>query len=149
MALAKTAKGTQLLIKIGDGADPEVFAHSCTINAERGIQFSAETNDVSVPDCTDPELLAWVEREKRSLSATINGAGVLNGPDADAYFDWLADADPKNVKVVLNIPGADGGVIFSGAFHLTQFELSGTRGEKVNCTIRLESDGAITVAANS
>lgn len=150
MALAKTAKGTKLLIKVGDGATPtEAFAVMCTINAERGIQFTADTNDVTVPDCADPDLLAWTEREKRAIQATISGAGVLNTPDIATFFAWVSSSAVKNVKVVVDVPSADGGRIFSGAFHCTQFELTGNVGDKVQCSIQLQSSGAITIANNT
>lgn len=149
MAQATTVPGKSLLIKVGDGGDPETFAHNCSINAERGLQLSAQTNDVNVPDCDDPDLMAWVEREKVSLSGSINGAGTLNAPDQDLFWAWFNSSDPRNVKVITDIAGASGGRIFSGAFHCTNFEISGTRGEKVNCSITLASSGAITMANNT
>lgn len=149
MAQATTVPGKSLLIKVGDGGSPETFTHNCTINAERGLQLSAQTNDVNVPDCDDPDLMAWVEREKVSLSGTINGSGTLNAPDQDLFWAWLSGSSTKNVKIVTDIAGASGGRVFSGAFHCTNFELSGNRGEKVNASITLQSSGAITFANNA
>lgn len=149
MAQAKTASGSKLLVKVGDGGTPETFAHSCTINAQRGLALTAETNDINVPDCDDPDLVTWVEREKRSLSGTITGEGVLNTPDIETYFNWWKSPDPKNVKVVVDVPAADGGRIFTGAFLLTQFELTGNRGDKVTASLSMASDGAITISNNT
>ncbi len=146
MAQAKTLKGKSLLIKIGDGATPtEVFAHPCLINADRGIAFATETNDTRVPDCDDPELLAWLEREVVSLSATINGAGTLNTPDVEDFFDWLASGDPKNIRVELQgVSGANGGGYFGMAALLTAFEITGSIGQRSQCSITLASTGAVT-----
>ena len=149
MAQAKTARGTALLVKVGNGATPEVFAHNCTINGQRALQFSAQTNDVNVPDCDTPEQLAWVEREKVSVGAQITGEGVLNTTDLATYFDWVTGEDTKNVKVVVDVPSGDGGRIMSGAFHCTQFDISGNRGEKVTASITLQSSGAVTIANNA
>lgn len=149
MAQVKHAKGVKLVLKVGDGADPEVFTAKCSINAERGITFTAGTNDQDIPDCADPEKLAWVAREKTNLSATFTGSGVVNTPDVEGFFDWLADSDPKNAKVIVDVPSADGGVVFSGAWHLTEFSVTGNRGEKMQCSISLASDGEVTAAANS
>jgi len=149
MAQAKTARGTKLLIKVGDGGSPEAFTHNCSINAARSFQLQAQTNDVNVPDCDDPDLMAWIESEKVSLKATIQGAGVCNTPDIEFFFGWVSDSDTKNVKVVVDVPGADGGIIFSGAFHCTDFQLSGDRGQKTNFTMTAGSSGEVTATANA
>ena len=149
MAQATTVPGKSLLIKVGDGESPETFTHNCSINAERGLVLSAQTNDVNVPDCDDPDLMAWVEREKVSLSGQINGAGTLNAEDVDLYFAWLKDPLARNVKVVTDIAGASGGRVFTGAWHCTNFEISGNRGEKCSCSITLLSSGEITIANNT
>jgi hypothetical protein len=145
MSLAKTLRGTQLLIKVSDGASSPVFSHPCLINTSRGIQLTAEMNEVLVPDCSDPDLMAWLEREKKSLSATISGAGVLNTPDFPDYFDWFTSADPKACRVELNgVSGANGGGYLAGSFHLASLETSGDRGDKVQVTMSLPSTGEIT-----
>ena len=149
MAAVKHARGVKLLLKVGDGASPEVFSTFCSINAARGISFTSTTTDFNLPDCDDPEQIAWVVREKDGLSASVTGAGVLNTPDVEGFFDWLASPDSKNCKVVVDVPAVDGGIVFSGAFHLTDFEITGDRGGKMECSITLASDGEITSAANT
>jgi hypothetical protein len=149
MAQATTIPGKSLLIKVGDGGSPETFVHNCSINAERGLVLTAQTNDVNVPDCDDPDLMAWIEREKISLGGQINGAGTLHAEDVDLYFAWLASSSTKNVKVVTDISGASGGRVFTGAWHCTNFEISGNRGEKCSASITLLSSGAITIANNA
>lgn len=144
MAQAKTARGTKLLIKVSDGAGTPVFAHPCLINTDRGISFTADTNDVLIPDCSDPDLMAWAAREKVSLSAQISGSGTLNTPDVSFFSDWVMSADPIAVKVELNgVVLADGGGYWQGNFHCTSFEVSGARGNRMQCSITLVSDGAV------
>lgn len=150
MAEIKHARGVKLLIKVGDGATPtEVFETYCSINAERGVTFTAGTNDQEVIDCADLEAIAWVLREKTNLSASITGSGTVNTPDVGDFFDWLVSPDSKNCKVIIDVPSADGGVIFSGKFHMTEFSVTGNRGEKMQASISLASDGVITKAANT
>lgn len=150
MAEVKHARGVKLLIKVGDGATPtEVFETYCTINAERGITFTAGTNDQDIPDCENPDAIAWVVREKTNLSASITGSGVLDTGDVQDFFDWKTSPDPRNVKVIVDVPAGDGGVTFTGAFHLTEFSITGNRGDKMQASISLSSSGAITSAANA
>nr|WP_315026865.1 phage tail tube protein [Brevundimonas diminuta] len=149
MAAVKHARGVKLLIKVGDGASPEVFSTPCSINAERGITITSGVNDQDIPDCTNPDAIAWVVREKTNLSASITGSGVLDTEDAEFFFDWVKSEEPKNVKVIVDVPAVDGGTIFTGAFHLTEFSITGNRGEKMQSSISLSSSGEITSGANS
>lgn len=149
MAAVKHARGVKLVLKVGNGASPEVFTAKCSINAARGISFAAATRDFAVPDCTDPDMIAWLSREKESLSVAFSGAGMLNTPDVEDFFDWWRDEDPKNCQVVVDVPSADGGVIFEGLYHLTDFGITGDRGGKQEMTISLASDGEITCGANT
>ncbi len=149
MAAVKHARGVKLLLKVGDGSSPESFTAFCTINAARSIKGTVSTNSFNIPDCTDPDLLAWVSREKVALEYAVSGAGILDTDDVQDFSDWLADENPKNCQIVVDVPMADGGVIFEGAFHLTDFEITGDRGKKMEATISLASDGEVTVVANT
>lgn len=145
MALAKVLAGKSLLIKVSDGGGTPVYAHPCLINAARGIVLTAETNQTRIPDCDDPELIAWIKREKTSISGAINGAGVLHTTDTETYFNWLKSPDSIAVRVELNgVSSVNGGGFFAGSWHLTNFELSGDVGEYVQSSLGLESDGDIT-----
>ena len=149
MAKIKNARGVLLVLKVGDGASPEQFTQFCSINTQRGITFTTATNESVDIDCDDPEAVAWLAREKQSLSAAVTGAGTLNTPDVQDFFDWLTDENAKNCQIVVDVPSADGGVIFEGAFHLTEFAITGDRGAKMECSISLASDGEVTTVPNS
>lgn len=136
MAKPTTLRGTQLLIKIGDGNSPEVFAHPCLINTDRGIQFQSQGNDITVPDCASPDDPAWLEHVKDGLSATVTGSGVLNVTDVSTFDTWFRSGDAKNVQIWLGTTGS-----WEGAFHLTEWQITGTRANKAECSITLRSDG--------
>lgn len=145
MATVNTMNGTKLLVQIGDGGSPtEVFASDCMINTERGIQFQADTNEFIVPDCDNPDDPAWKVVTKDGLSATITGSGMVHSSSVETFFNWLIDADTKNVRFKSNVTAGNGGGWFSGAFHLTQFELTGNRNEKAMFTCTLVSSGVVT-----
>lgn len=149
MAAVQHARGVKLLVKVGDGATPEVFSVYCTINAARGITFTSATNEFPEIDCSNPDQVSWLVREKSTLSVNVSGAGMLNTPDTEAFFLWWKDEDPKNCQVIVDVPDADGGVIFEGAFHLTEFGITGDRGAKMEATLTLVSDGEVTATANT
>lgn len=149
MAAIKHARGVSLLLKIGDGAQPEVFSAPCSINAERGVNFVGEENTTTIPDCADLEAIQWVVSEITSLRVTASGSGVLNTPDLEDYFDWWKSGESRNCKLIMDVPSSAGGIIFSGAFKLPNFELSGNKGEKAQVSLSLASDGEVTSAANT
>lgn len=147
MAEQKTMSTLQLLVQIGDGADPEVFAHDCLINTSRGIVFNAETTQETVIDCDALEEPGWQEVAKDGLNAVISGAGRLHTPSTKTWFDWMKSDTAKNVRVKLNnVSLADGGGHFAGAFKLTGYEITGgdNRKEKATVSVTLTSHGEIT-----
>ncbi|MFN3746703.1 MAG: phage tail tube protein [Hyphomicrobiaceae bacterium] len=147
MAQVQTLNGTQLLVQVGDGADPEVFAHDCLINTDRGIQFSADQNRQVVPDCEDPDTPAWSELSLDGLSAVINGAGMLHTPSVAGWFAWFTSGASKNVRVRVNAAAAAGGGYWAGRFKLTDFEVTGARNEKSTVSVTLGSDGPVAWVA--
>lgn len=135
-------RGTQLYIKVGDGASPEVFAHPCLINTKRGIKFTSTSNKVIIPDCDNPDDPAWTQAIKDGMQATIDGAGVLDNKLAviQFYDAWFRSKSPHNVKVYLGTIGH-----WTGAFDLTNWDITGDRNINADVTLTLESNGALTV----
>lgn len=146
MALPTTLEGTQLYLKIGDGATSEAFAHPCLINSERGIAFRSSTNDIIVPDCSTPEDPAWRKLIKDALSVGLTGAGILDAVEATMtlYTAWWKGDATKNVQVWLGTIG-----YWQGAFKLTEWEVTGARNDLVQVSITLESDGIVADFATS
>lgn len=145
MPTVASARGTKLLIQIGDGGGPETFAHDCLINAERGVVFAVDTNEFVIPDCDSPDDPAWKEITKDGISASVTGAGVLHTTTAKtAWYDWLVDADPKTCRINLNVASGVGGGYWSGEFHCTQFEITGDRNGKLTANVTIVSTGALT-----
>lgn len=144
MAQTLAVRGTKLLIQVGDGASPEVFAHPCLINTDRSFNLQAETNDFPTYDCDDPEAVSWLQREKVSLSGDISGAGRLHVADMEEYDDWLRSPDPRNVKIVIDAASANGGGSWTGPYHLTQMEITGgDKSSTIEVSITLQSTGEV------
>jgi hypothetical protein len=121
--------GEQLLIKIGDGGDPEVFAHTCLINAARGVAFKTNLTTTEVADCADQSKPAKVIKKAKSIDFTITGAGKTDAPSVWAFLQWWQSGAPKNIIVDQNLTGAAGGFSGAGPAILSDFKLEGTRGD--------------------
>jgi len=144
MAKPTTVSAAKLLILIGDGADPEVFAAPCGLTS-RGINFSKETNDTQVPDCADPDAPQWVERVTTALSGTVSGSGVLAREALTTWRTFFFSTESKNCRI--RIDGGTGWGHWEGKFHCTTFNVTGENGEKVGVEIELQNDGEITWVA--
>ena len=141
MAKPTTASAAKLLILVGDGGSPETFAAPCGLTT-KGINFRAESNDTTVPDCDDPDLPAWTERVVKSLSAGVTGSGVLAAEALDTWWDFYSQAQALNCRVKIDSPSFND-VYFAGAFLLSTFNVTGTIGEKINVQIEMQSDGEV------
>jgi hypothetical protein len=148
MAPPKHVSGVKLVLKVGDGQSPEVFTPKCSINTQRGISFNGNDSEFEIPDCDDPEKIAWIARERKANSVTVTGAGTLDARDLAAFFTWYKTGATINCQMVVDVPSSDGGVIFEGGYKMT-FEVTGERGGKVEISVTLNSDGEITSAANT
>lgn len=142
MAQATTRSWSKLTIWPGDGVSPEVFTSKVCGLTSKGFTLSSETSDTAVPDCTDPDLPAWIERVTRSSSAEISGSGVMAEETFAFWRDWKLDGSAKNVRVMLDLVTSDG--YFAGSFLLTNFELTGNQDDgKVNVSLTLQSNGEV------
>lgn len=140
MAQPTVIAGTKLLILLGDGGSPEVFAAPCGLTTT-GFTLSASTNTTLIPDCDDPELPAWEAKDVNALSGQVSGSGVMAVESFDLWNNFFLGAVSKNVQIKLDNAGLGS---YKGSFILTSFKLSGQRGQKVTVDITLDNNGAIT-----
>jgi hypothetical protein len=143
MAKPDTMRGSHLLILLGDGASPEIFASPCGLTT-KAINMEASTNDFNVPDCADPDAPSWTERIVDALSAAVPGSGVLNLSDLADWREWFLSGLPRNIQVSLNESLALGGGYFEMSSVLTTFNLSGNQGELAQIEVAIQSNGEVT-----
>ncbi len=128
--------GRGFLVKIGDGATPEVFS---TIAGMRATSLSLNSAPV---DVTSKDSAGW--RELLSGAGlrrmAISGAGVFTDSAAEATLRAQALAGTlANYEIVFA-----NGDLFSGAFLVTTLDYSGDHNGERTYTIALESSGAIS-----
>jgi hypothetical protein len=140
MAKPTTFSASKLYISLGNGGSPEVFTVPCGLTT-RGITLTKNTNDVTVPDCDDPDAPAWIERAVENLSGEATGSGILA---AEALPTWQAAFNStvsRNVRIGINAPPASNGGYYAGKAHLTSFGVTGDLGDKLQVAVTIVSDG--------
>jgi len=143
MAKPTTFKGTSLLIKLGDGASPETFDFPCGLTTQ-ALNRTAETNDVTVPDCDDPDAPAWTEREVSTMAWEATGSGVLADESVSVWDEWFASGLTKNVQIDVGPAGV--GRRYTGRALLTTYNVTGERGQKVTVEVTVTGDGELVDA---
>ena len=146
MSFVDVANGENILVQISDGASPEVFAHDCLINGDRGISLTASTITNTVPDCTDPSLPSRTMRAVDAIDSSITGAGKMHSSSVKTWMDWLVSGEPKNIRVKHNVTGK---WQVAGSYLLTAFSVNGTPKTNAEVTVTLEQADAPTVSAVS
>ena len=107
-------RGRDLLIKIGDGGDPETFTTVAGLKA-RTLAFNAAAVDITTADSTDMwrELLAGGVK-----SASISGSGVFKDAASDASLrSAFFNATISNYQIVIPSFGT-----VSGPFKITALQ---------------------------
>jgi hypothetical protein len=133
------------LIKLGDGAQPEVFTAICGVT-DVTINEAAQINDRYVRDCTKPGEVPVRKVKVNGKSLEISGTGLSN---ADTVADLMgAIGKHKNYKVETYADdGTDAGSLlgtYAGTFVMTANNLSAPRDSAASGQINLANDGAYT-----
>ena len=131
-------RGRDLLLKIGDGASPEIFAAVAGLRATT-LAFNAQSVDVTNADSAD----MWRELLGAGVkSATISGSGVFKDAASDAALRAAFFAQTlANWQIVIPHFG-----VVSGPFKITALQYEGPYDGEVKLSLSLASAGALAFA---
>lgn len=138
MAQATTIKGGKVSVKLSDGGSPAVYTAPCGMT-QRSITLSKNLNEVTIPDCSDPDKVDWIGRDAASLSMAISGEGVLASESIDAWLEAADSIDSIDVKVDVVFPAKT--YTWTGKMHIESLEIGANNGERATITISMQSDG--------
>ena len=142
MATEPNFSGRRLLIRVGNGASPEVFSLFCTFNGDRAIQFDAASTDEMDMDCDNPTAVAFTVTTVDSLSATVSGAGRVKAVDIPEFFDWYSSGEARNAQVEIDAPG---GVQFNGQLVLLSWNVTGGETGSATADLSMKFTGPVTM----
>ena len=133
-------KGRDVLIKIGDGADPEVFTTVAGIRAKT-ISLNAKTVDGTSGESPS----AWRELIAGAgvKSASVSGAGVFKDAASDAAIQQIFFAQAaRSFQLIIPDFGA-----LQGPFLVESLDYSGDHDGEAAFAITLASAGALSFTA--
>lgn|SRR5688572_521162 len=140
MAAPTTARFGKFRVLLGDGASPETFAAPCGFTS-KSLTLTKNLQEVNLPDCDDPDAPAWVGRDVQSLSAAINGEGVLAAESAPAWFEAYEATDSVSVKIEIEF--TDITYVYTGLMHIAEMALGAEQGGRVTNNVQMQSDGEL------
>lgn len=135
--------GRTMLIRIGDGAETEVFAVLCGLTAKTFSINNSEI-DVTTADCTDPGDVLWTEVLAGVKRVNVSGNGLFKDEASEARINTVAmSADAKaNFEIIIPDFGT-----FAGRFMVSQLDWAGDQDGGQTYALTLGSDGAVAFTA--
>lgn len=145
MVKPTTIKGSLVAIYLEDPATPGTYVKPCGLNNHE-LQFTKNLQEVNVPDCDDPDLAQWVERDVQSLDFSGTGEGVLAVEAIEAWNDYFISTDPINARVFVGAIDDDvNGYFWAGQLHINQFNITGNAGSRAQVNIGVASHGELVL----
>lgn len=140
MAQPTTARFGKFKVKLGNGATPEVFSVPCGFTS-KSLTLTKNLTEVNLPDCDDPDAVAWVGRDAESLSASISGEGVLAAESVETWLDAWENVDSISVEVDVEFPAKT--LRWVGKMHIATLNPSAEQGGRVTMSVEMQSDGEL------
>lgn len=150
MAKPTTYKGSLVAIYLKDPADvtaPFTFLKPCGLN-NHTVTFTKNAQEVNVPDCDDPELPQWIERDVESLDFSASGEGILAAESIEAWWDYFNSTDAVLARIYIGaITDTTNGYFWEGLVHVNNFEVTGQVGTRATVSVSVVSSGEMTFTA--
>jgi len=131
-------KGSALLVKVGDGASPEVFTTVAGLR-DTSISINAETIDVTNKDSSRVRTLL---ADAGIKSFSISGSGVFTDSASEQTILTNFSASTFSNYQFL-VPDYN---TFSGKFQVVSIEYAGSYNGEVTYSMSFESADAVTIA---
>lgn len=137
------------LFFLGDGAlVDEAFQKICGFNS-MSLQIQKDTNDVTIPDCDNPDAPAWKATDVLNMSWAMSFEGIMAKEAEPLIWAGSNRGISTNIRQRLLGFGAGAGtpdLEFSGKGHLSH-EITGQRGNKWQVKVTVVGDGALARAS--
>lgn len=118
-------------ILFGDGETPEVFTEPCGI-VGRSRNFTVNTQSDDLPDCDDPDLVAFDSPYKISVGESIDFQFIASAALEPQLTELAYEDGPTNIRYAINKGTRNG--YYAGPAILTALSFSSERRGNVTGT---------------
>lgn len=119
---------------------PVTYVAPCGFTS-KSFTLTKNLQEIDIPDCDDPDAVAWIGRDAQNLSAVISGEGVAA---AESVPDWNdAWQSVESVMGKVEIEFATGTLTYTGLFQVDSLAFSAQQAGRVTLNVNMQSDGEI------
>lgn len=119
---------------------PTVYAAPCGFTS-KSFTLAKNLQEIDIPDCDDPDAVAWIGRDAQNLSAAITGEGVAA---AQSVGDWNAAWNSvESVPAKVEIEFSTGTLVYTGMFQVDNLAFGAEQAGRVTLNVNMQSDGQI------
>ncbi|KZK76483.1 Phage major tail protein 2 [Pseudovibrio sp. W64] len=135
-------KGRLLLLKLGNGADPEVFENTAGIKT-RNLSINNSLVDATVPDSDDPGSIVYSSSVHGIQSVSFSGSGLSDDSATSTQLNAAClEQTRTNAKVI--VPGLGE---YAGVILIESIEFSGEVEGEAEFSISVKFTGKVTFTA--
>lgn len=144
MTAATTIKGgkVRVLLDLSGGGS---YAAPCGFSS-RSITFSKGLEEVTIPDCDDPDKVDWVGRDATSLSIAVSGEGVLAVESGETWLTAWESVESVAAKIEIEFPATT--ITYTGRMHVESLEMGAPNARRVTLNVSMQSDGEMVRTAS-
>lgn len=139
MAKPTTVRFGKFRIKL-ETDTPGTYAAPCGFTS-KSLTLTKNLSEVNIPDCDDPDAVAWVGRDAESLSAAVSGEGIIAAESVEAWLDAWESEDSINVLLEIEFPAKT--VSWMGKMHVASLNPATEQGGRVTMAVEMQSDGEL------
>lgn len=141
MAQPGTARFGAFLVSLGNGDSPLTYTAPCGFTS-KALNLTKNLQEITIPDCDDPDAPFWQGRDVQSLSFAVTGDGVLAEESVDTWLDAFYSTESVPVQIEIEFPS--GTRTFNGLAHLEGFNVAVELGGRVTAQVSMQGDGELT-----
>lgn len=117
------------------------YAAPCGFTS-KSFTLAKNLTEVDIPDCLDPDAVAWIGRDAQNLSAVITGDGVAAVESVPAWNDAFKSVESVPAKVEIEF--STGTLTYTGLFQVDNLAFAAQQAARVTLSVNMQSDGVVT-----
>lgn len=127
----------------GVTADPPrivTYAAPCGFTT-KALTLTKNLNEVNIPDCDNPDAVAWIGRDAQSLTGQVTGEGVAAAESVPTWQAAFNNTSSVPTRIEIDFP--TGLLTYEGFMQCESLAYAAEQGGRVSLNVSLQSDGAL------
>jgi hypothetical protein len=119
---------------------PMTYTAPCGFTS-KSFTLTKNLTEIDIPDCDDPDAVAWIGRDAQNLSAAVTGDGVAAAESVPIWNDAWQSVDSVPAKVEIQF--STGVLSYTGEFQVDSLAFTAEQAARVTLAVNMQSDGEV------